>query len=46
VWGLLLAQGIVQACFNNWWTIYRAIQGLKLSWRDYWHRYFRLPVHI
>ena len=46
IWGLLLAQGFVQACFNNWWTVYRAIQGLQLSWKSYWHRYFRLPVHI
>jgi O-antigen/teichoic acid export membrane protein len=46
VWGLLLSQGIVQASFNNWWTIYRAIRGLGFSWRSYWHRYFRLPVHI
>jgi O-antigen/teichoic acid export membrane protein len=46
VWGMLVAQGFVQACFNNWWTIHRAIQGLGLSWRDYWHRYVRLSVRI
>jgi O-antigen/teichoic acid export membrane protein len=46
VWGMLLAQGVSQACFNNWWTIYRAIRGLGLSWAEYWHRYARRPVHI
>ena len=46
VWGLLISQGIVQASFNNWWTVYRAIKGLGLSWSNYWHRYLRLPVRI
>jgi O-antigen/teichoic acid export membrane protein len=46
VWGMLLAQGISQACFNNWWTVYRAIRGLGLSWTEYWQRYVRSPIHI
>jgi O-antigen/teichoic acid export membrane protein len=46
VWGLLLAQGFVQACFNNWWTVYRAIHGLGLSGKDYWERYFRTPIRF
>jgi O-antigen/teichoic acid export membrane protein len=46
VWGMLFAQALVQACFNNWWTIYRAIRGLGLSWTDYWGRYVKLPVRI
>jgi len=46
VWGLLIAQGFVQACFNNWWTIYRAIHGLGLPSRDYWKRYFRTPIRF
>jgi O-antigen/teichoic acid export membrane protein len=46
VWGMLLAQGIAQACFNNWWTIYRAIKGLGLSWTEYWRRYGETPIRI
>ncbi len=46
VWGMLIAQGFTQACFNNWWTIYRAIKGLGLSWTDYWRRYVQTPVHV
>jgi len=46
IWGMLLAQGITQACFNNWWPVYRAIRGLGLSWSDYWRRYVRSPIHI
>jgi O-antigen/teichoic acid export membrane protein len=46
VWGMLLAQGISQACFNNWWTVYRAIRGLGLSWSDYWQCYLRRPIGI
>jgi O-antigen/teichoic acid export membrane protein len=46
VWGMLLAQGISQACFNNWWTVFRAIRGLGLSWTEYWQRYVRSPMHI
>jgi len=46
IWGMLLAQGITQACFNNWWPVYRAIRGLGLSWTEYWRRYVRSPIHI
>jgi O-antigen/teichoic acid export membrane protein len=46
VWGMLLAQGCVQASFNNWWTVYRAIQGLGISWTEYWRRYVREPIRI
>ena len=46
VWGLLVSQGIVQASFNNWWTVYRAVKGLGLSWGNYWYRYIRSPVRI
>ena len=30
VWGLLIAAGGVQACFNNWWTVLRGIRGLEI----------------
>lgn len=46
VWGMLLAQGIAQASFNNWWTVYRGVRGLGLSWGEYWNRYARTPVRI
>jgi O-antigen/teichoic acid export membrane protein len=46
VWGMLLAQGCTQACFNNWWILYRAIRGLGLSWTEYWRRYFQTPIRI
>src|SRR5207245_161493 len=46
VWGMLLAQGCTQACFNNWWTIYRAIQGLGIPWTEYWRRYFQTRIRI
>jgi O-antigen/teichoic acid export membrane protein len=46
VWGMLLAQGCTQACFNNWWTVYRAIQGLGVPWIEYWQRYMRSPIRI
>lgn len=38
LWGLLLSATLVQACYNNWWPILRAIQGLNYSPA----RYFRL----
>jgi O-antigen/teichoic acid export membrane protein len=46
VWGMLLAQGVTQACFNNWWTVYRAIKGLQIPWIEYWRRYGRTPIRI
>jgi hypothetical protein len=42
IWGLLLSQGIVQACYNNWWPILRAIEGLKISKKDYFALFFSL----
>lgn len=44
--GMLVAQGCTEACFDNWWPIYRAIQGLGLSWTEYWIRYFQRPVRL
>ena len=46
VWGMLLAQGTTQACFNNWWPVYRAIKGLGVSWMEYWRLYVRRPIRI
>jgi O-antigen/teichoic acid export membrane protein len=36
VWGMLLASGLVQLCFNNWWPVVRAIRGLGPAGQDYW----------
>lgn len=46
VWGMLLAQGLAQACFNNWWPVYRAIRGLEIPWTEYWRRYLSTPIRI
>jgi O-antigen/teichoic acid export membrane protein len=36
VWGMLLAQGVVQLCFNNWWPVVRGIRGLSINPSAYW----------
>jgi O-antigen/teichoic acid export membrane protein len=36
VWGMLVATGLVQLCFNNWWPILRAIRGLGPAGQNYW----------
>jgi O-antigen/teichoic acid export membrane protein len=36
VWGMLLATGLVQLCFNNWWPVVRAIRGLGPAGKSYW----------
>ncbi len=36
LWGMLLATGAVQLCFNNWWPVRRAIRGLGPAGRNYW----------
>ena len=36
VWGMLLASGLVQLCFNNWWPVLRAIRGLGPAGENYW----------
>ena len=41
VWGMLLASGLVQLCFNNWWPVLRAIRGLGPAGQNYW-RLFKL----
>jgi O-antigen/teichoic acid export membrane protein len=40
VWGLILSQGVVQACYNNWWCVLRALRGLKLDPGHYFLRFF------
>jgi O-antigen/teichoic acid export membrane protein len=44
VWGMLLSQGVVQLCFNNWWPVVRAIRGLALSPRTYWSSFFNFAA--
>jgi len=36
LWGMLVASGFVQLCFNNWWPVLRAIRGLGPAGRNYW----------
>ncbi len=43
MWGLLLAAGLVQAGFNNWWTVVRALRGLGAARQWYWRLFFGLP---
>lgn len=35
VWGLILAPGIVQICFNNWWTVWVGLRSMENSVGDY-----------
>jgi hypothetical protein len=42
IWGMLLAQGVVQAAFNNWWPVRRALRGLGEHRFSYWKKFFSL----
>lgn len=42
IWGLLLAAGLVQAGFNNWWMVVRALRGLGAARLGYWKLFFGL----
>lgn len=35
LWGLVVAPGIVQICFNNWWTVWVGLRAMGLSGTDY-----------
>jgi len=35
LWGLILAPGIVQLCFNNWWTVLVGLRSMESSITDY-----------
>ena len=35
VWGLILAPGIVQICFNNWWTVLVGLRSIGSTAGDY-----------
>jgi O-antigen/teichoic acid export membrane protein len=43
LWGMLLATGAVQLCFNNWWPVRRAIRGLGPVGRNYWRGFIFAP---
>ena len=43
VWGLLLSTGLIQACYNNWWPVVRALRGLNLNPRRHFVRNFLNP---
>ena len=40
IWGLLVSTGLVQGCFNNWWPVRRAVQGLGEARHSYWSNFF------
>jgi O-antigen/teichoic acid export membrane protein len=42
IWGMLLAAGLVQAAYNNWWTVRRGIAGLNVDPARYWGLFFGL----
>jgi O-antigen/teichoic acid export membrane protein len=42
VWGLILAPGIVQICFNNWWTVLVGLRSMGNSTADYLFALFGL----
>jgi O-antigen/teichoic acid export membrane protein len=35
LWGLILAPGVVQICFNNWWTVVIGLRSMGNSVEDY-----------
>jgi O-antigen/teichoic acid export membrane protein len=35
LWGLILAPGLVQICFNNWWTVVVGLESMGNSVSDY-----------
>jgi hypothetical protein len=40
VWGIILAQAIVQLSCNNWWPVVRAVRGLNIQSQGYWSGFF------
>jgi O-antigen/teichoic acid export membrane protein len=40
LWGLILAPGIVQLCFNNWWTVLVGLRSMGSSAGDYFKGLF------
>ncbi|HSH92602.1 MAG TPA: hypothetical protein VK968_00480, partial [Roseimicrobium sp.] len=46
VWGMIMASGFVQAGFNNWWPVVRAVAGLHpVTSGQYWKMFFGFPRH-
>jgi hypothetical protein len=43
VWGLLLSTGVLQACYNNWWPVMRALRGLNIPLWHYFLHHFLKP---
>jgi O-antigen/teichoic acid export membrane protein len=46
VWGLLASQGLVQLCFNNWWTVLCGIRSLNMSFVQFLRILFCLNKKI
>jgi len=43
VWGMLISTGLVQASYNNWWPVLRALRGLELKPSHYFIHIFLRP---
>lgn len=44
LWGLVLAPGLVQICFNNWWTVLVGLKSMGNSIGDYFRALFGVRV--
>jgi O-antigen/teichoic acid export membrane protein len=42
LWGIVLSFGGVQLCYNNWWMVWRGIQGINMTVSEYFSRFFLL----
>ena len=42
LYGMILSAAVVQAAFNNWWTVWRGITGLHVEPERYWKHFFGL----
>ena len=47
LWGLILAPGIIQLCFNNWWIVLVGLRSMQSSFKGYLKQLFRLhPIAL
>jgi O-antigen/teichoic acid export membrane protein len=42
LYGMICSTALVQACFNNWWPVWRGVEGLHIGQRRYWRYFFGL----
>lgn len=41
IWGILIAPGVAQLCFNNWWIVVTGIRSLEMTGSEYVARLLR-----